>query len=389
MLFIHDHTFIVDEENYYTTGSLNQTIMDRYIKWFGNVSVFATMREKKSDDDFNVQKKNLVKNIDFHLVSKRKRLKYFFRNLSKIKSLVKDEDCIVIRMSLFGLIGAFYAKKYKKPYLIEMVASPWDSLWYHSLKGKIIAPIMTLLTKYFCKKAPYVLYVTNEFLQHGYPTLGKSVGCSDVEIREINTSVLTNRLNRIENYNKKRSMKIVTVANVGVKYKGQSVVIQALKDLRKHGILCEYFLIGGGDKSRLKKIAEKYKVQNYVHFLGSRPHDEIFHLLDSMDLYIQPSFQEGLPRAVIEAMSRACPVVGSSAGGIPELIDSSFVFKKGSSKELIRIIKRQHEESLKLAATVNFNKAKDFEYQKVSVTRDEFYTRFASSFVESSKKKRG
>ena len=42
-------------------------------------------------------------------------------------------------------------------------------------------------------------------------------------------------------------------------------------------------------------------------------------------VYIQPSRIEGLPRALIEAMSRGCACVGSSVGGIPELLNNQYI----------------------------------------------------------------
>ena len=47
----------------------------------------------------------------------------------------------------------------------------------------------------------------------------------------------------------------------------------------------------------------------------------IFEFLDSLDLYLQFSRGgEGLPRALVEGMSRGCPAIGSTVGGIPELL---------------------------------------------------------------------
>ena len=48
----------------------------------------------------------------------------------------------------------------------------------------------------------------------------------------------------------------------------------------------------------------------------------MFNWLDSVDIYIQPSLTEGMPRATLEAMSRGCPIISTSVGGLKTLIDS-------------------------------------------------------------------
>lgn len=52
-------------------------------------------------------------------------------------------------------------------------------------------------------------------------------------------------------------------------------------------------LVGGGDASELKAEAKKQDVSAQIKFLGSMPHDKIFEWLDTIDIYIQPSYQEG------------------------------------------------------------------------------------------------
>ncbi|MDK4441004.1 glycosyltransferase [Enterococcus faecium] len=375
MLFIHDHTFIFRNGKYYTTGSLNQQIMNRYIRWFKDVKVIATKRSASEKDQNFVKAENNVKNIDFHLFKKSNNIIDLINYSKYIKKEVLKANCVVIRMSILGMIGAYYAKKYKIPYMVEMVACPWDSLWYHSKKGKIFAPIMTVITKQICKNAPQVLYVTNEFLQNRYPTLGKQLGCSDVELKSVSQNTLKMRLERIQNQTNKK-IKICTIANVEVKYKGQELVIKSLNELKDMGIECEYYLIGGGNPQRLLKICDELNVSKMVHIIGPKPHEEIFELLDSMDLYVQPSYQEGLPRSVIEAMSRGCPVIGSSAGGIPELLSDNFVFKKGSKKGFIDIVKNINRVELCKNARLNFEKSKEYEKTTLSCKRDEFYTNF-------------
>lgn len=377
MLFIHDHTFVVRDGNYYTTGSLNQRIMDRYRDWFGNVSVFAR-KDKQIQDSLFVRSENLVKNIDFKLVPKKNSIIHIFKCAKQLGKAVREADCVVVRMSVFGAIGVYYARKYKVPYLVEMVACPWDSLWYHSIKGKILAPFMTLITKNICRKAPRILYVTNEFLQKKYPCKGITIGCSDVELVEMNEKSLSKRLKHIASREKNQPLKLCTVANVNLKYKGQEIVIRSLQDLNKAGIYCDYYLVGGGNPAHLQNVAKKFGVIKQIHIMGPKPHEEIFSILDDMDLYIQPSYMEGLPRSVIEAMSRACPVIGSSAGGIPELISDEFVFKRGDIQGFKRIMLRNNIENMRKQAILNFKKAKDYEKTNLDKKRNDFYCDFVN-----------
>ena len=99
---------------------------------------------------------------------------------------------------------------------------------------------------------------------------------------------------------------------------------------------------------------------------------------DSLDIYIQPSKQEGLPRAVIEAMSRGCPVIGTNIAGIPELIQKEFLFKKGSTKEVISALNRIMKADLGKIATENFNNAREYEKDKLIEKREYFYDEFLS-----------
>lgn len=379
MLFIHDHTFVIDQGKHYTTGSLNQRVMGRYKEWFGDVTVFATKRIAEEKDGAFIREENYVDNVDFQLVNKSYGLSSLWENSKKIEAAVKSADCVVIRMSVFGAIAAYYSKKYKIPYLIEMVACPWDSLWYHSLKGKIVAPFMTLLTKKICKKAPWVLYVTNEFLQRRYPSKGNCIGCSDVELTDISEEILDQRIRKIQSMKDCHKIKAATLANINVRYKGQELVIRSVNELKKAGIELDYYLIGGGDPTYLTNVIQECGVENNVHIIGPKPHDEVFSIIDRMDLYIQPSLQEGLPRAVIEALSRACPVIGSTTGGIPELINPDCVFRKGNQVEFVSLMKTITKEKLLRRANENFEKSRNYKKEYLDKKRKDFYMSFKQS----------
>ena len=142
-------------------------------------------------------------------------------------------------------------------------------------------------------------------------------------------------------------------------------------------VLINYKLVGGGDKSRLQSLINLYNLNDQVEIVGPLPHGKIFSFLDEIDIYIQPSKQEGLPRSVIEAMSRGCPVLGAKTGGIPELIPNDRIFKKGDVKQICRhIIRISLRKNMCCDAKINFNTAIHFSIENLDSKRRYFYNQF-------------
>lgn len=369
IVFAHDHKFREYEEEFYSTGGLSDSVLSRYVEIFGNVTVVARII-KKQQGDRNLSKiinKN-VRIINSGWKGKKKLI---------LEKEIKECDAVIARLpSFIGNKAIYYAKKYNKPYLIEVVGCAWDSMWNHSKLGKIIAPYMFYKTRKNVKNSEFSLYVTNDFLQKRYPTNGISISCSDVVLAEHKEEVLQKR---IENINVKKDKCIIgTIAAVDVKYKGQESIIRALAKLNKDSaIKYEYHLVGGGDNTYLKTIAKKYGVLEEVKFLGTIPHEEIFDWLDSIDIYAQPSKVEGLPRALVEAMSRSIPCLATNVGGMPELLSSKFLFsKKRNIDEICKILKKFNKNVLEEQARDNFNKSKLYNKNLIEEKRNNFFKEF-------------
>lgn len=324
--------------------------------------------QDKLGDDINlifIQKINSVKAI-LHRYSK--------ANDQIAEEQVKWADfCIIHVPNNNGYQVIKHCKKHNKPYMTVVCGCSWDALWNHGWQGKLLAPSGYFALRKAQKDAPYSIYVTNEFLQNRYPTNGKSIGCSNVNIKTGEEGVLERRLGNIEKRTSDgRVMKIGTAAAVDVEYKGQEYVIRAVAELKRRGIRFEYHLIGLGDDSRLRQIAQDCSVSDSVFFHGALPHSQVFDFLDDLDIYVQPSKQEGLPRSMIEAMSRGCLCLGSRTAGIPELIQSDYVFPKGGVKDIVRILTSITKDKLKEQAIKNFEKAKDFDSGVLNYRREEF-----------------
>jgi glycosyltransferase involved in cell wall biosynthesis len=103
--------------------------------------------------------------------------------------------------------------------------------------------------------------------------------------------------------------------------KGHIVLLRALARLLDDGAPRWRVAIAGrgGEEDSLRSFARERGFADRLHLLGYRA--DIPDLLAASDVYVMPSLSEGLPMALIEAMSAARPVVASAVGGIPDAID--------------------------------------------------------------------
>jgi glycosyltransferase involved in cell wall biosynthesis len=76
----------------------------------------------------------------------------------------------------------------------------------------------------------------------------------------------------------------------------------------------------GAGLEECRELAEELGVR--ASFMGARPHDEVATWLGACDVLALPSWNEGMPNVVLEALASGRPVVASRVGGIPEVIDS-------------------------------------------------------------------
>lgn len=103
--------------------------------------------------------------------------------------------------------------------------------------------------------------------------------------------------------------------------KGHHDLLEAWNELQSERPDTTLLLVGDGpERDALEAHAADLECGESVRFLGTR--DNIPELLDLMDVFVFPSHYEGLPGAVIEAMSAGLPVVATGIDGNQELLDS-------------------------------------------------------------------
>ena len=223
----------------------------------------------------------------------------------------------------------------------HVVGDPYDVL-KSGVAGRLGTKLAWLAKLLMARQVAGVdgaIYVSEHTLQRRYP-VGPGAAAlvrSGVKITE---GTLAGRPKVADQLRK--SLTVVAVGTHDQMYKGHDLLLEAAARLRNHGHSITVELVGGGAKhSILVNLATKLGLEEHVVFHGHVETPEAVRtILDKADLFAMPSRTEGVPRALIEAMARGLPCIGSNIGGIPELLPADCMFAAGSVDEFAGLLGR-------------------------------------------------
>lgn len=387
VLFCHDTYYsIQSKDTVRAYGAFPYALWrDRFLPHFNHVTIIGREKPAHNDDKTDQLDQSagpsvthiLLPNINTPL----KRIVEGRKTYQTIKDQVAKVDGIIIRgPTEFGMMAARAARQLGKPYAIEMSGCAFDHTWNHgSLIGKLYAPIKYLRARNMVKHATQAIYVTKYFLQKRYPVNGQAANASNVEIKQPAQSILENRLTRIKSMQKPRIIGLI--GNYGNKLKGLHIALKALSLLKKDGLSFQLRILGKGNPAQWQAMIKDLNLEDNIEFSGTLPGGEaVLNWLDAIDIYIQPSFHEGLPRAVIEAMSRGLPCLTSNAGGTDEMLPTECIHRKGEVKALYAKLKNiwSDQDWLTTQAKQNFATAGNYTKETLAPIRASFWQSFKS-----------
>jgi glycosyltransferase involved in cell wall biosynthesis len=113
---------------------------------------------------------------------------------------------------------------------------------------------------------------------------------------------------------------LVYVGRLSVE-KGLPVLFDSISQLLARGVNVSLAVLGDGpDREFLENLAATMGISDRVHFKGFVDQATIVTTLRASDVFVLPSFAEGIPVALMEAMAIGTPVIATYVGGIPELV---------------------------------------------------------------------
>jgi glycosyltransferase involved in cell wall biosynthesis len=138
------------------------------------------------------------------------------------------------------------------------------------------------------------------------------------------------------------ALRFVSVGRLS-EQKGQLLLVEAVARLREEGIRCEVTLVGDGPlRQTLEDAAKRHGLEDSIRFAGWKSSQDVRAELLRSRALVLPSFAEGLPVAIMEAMALGRPVISTYVAGIPELVEngvSGWLVPAGSLVSLVEAIR--------------------------------------------------
>ncbi|MFO0889778.1 MAG: glycosyltransferase family 4 protein [Isosphaeraceae bacterium] len=228
----------------------------------------------------------------------------------------------------------------RHPFGLEVVGDPYETF----APGAVRHPLRPIVRRWMtrelrrqCRAACSVAYVTERTLQSRYPASAGTFLASYSSI-ELGREAFVAAPRPSSPVLARPSL--LAIGSLSQPYKGFDVLIDAIALCRLGGIETGLVILGDGRyRTEIESRVSRRGLSGAVRFAGQVPPGAAVRAeLDRADLFVMPSRTEGLPRAMLEAMARALPCVGSSIGGIPELLPAEDLAPPGDAAALARLI---------------------------------------------------
>lgn len=191
--------------------------------------------------------------------------------------------------------------------------------------NRISDPLCGVLTRYALREADFISTVSHDLCR-----TARSMGADPARSRAKKNGCDTSVFHPRERSEVRRALNldldqeaIVYVGRLDLR-KGLSELVEAVALLRASHPKIHCYIIGSGpDKATLEASVARLGIAGAITFVKSCLSARVALWMAAADVVTLPSYSEGCPNVVIEALSSGRPVVATAVGGIPELMDES------------------------------------------------------------------
>lgn len=388
LIYVYEAPFVraTDGNIYSVGGNFSSRMFQRYLEVFVHIYVITRVRDVEGTfpEDNRVENAHITVWPLPHYSGMLQFTGKYLAIRKELKSHIRLNCAYILRVpSIISTIMGRLLNKQKIPYGVEVVGDPYDAFAPDGIQHPF-RPIIRQKLRADLKKAvanaDAALYVTRNYLQERYPaTSGK------FQTHASNVSLVDDAfVDKPKHFNgDTKEFNLISVGALAQMYKSPDIVLQAIKQLHSDGIKCRLTWLGDGKyMDDMIQLSKELGIGEYVSFEGRINSGENVRVyLDKADVFILVSKTEGLPRAMIEAMARGLPCVGSRVGGIPELLDDEVIVPAGDAEALAQRLKKVMNNSafLNNQSARNLEVAHSYSHEELSHRREEFYHKVKSS----------
>ena len=327
-------TYILNVSKYDATYSIEREVWTLYQKRGLLTNEFIKNNVSASSCLIIPQDKNWKPYILWKRLRSFAGLFYFFRFFVKLK---KTKPSLIILDEPKRILTHFTVSK------LLNIPIVWN---IHAEKALVKhRRVFKWLYKYFLKNnltvisdSKYVLLKNLSYMKEYF-----CPGFEDIPI--VHATVDLNKFLSIKRKytNKKEDIIIGSVGRLNWA-KGYDLLIKSLGIVKENYPNFILRIAGDGPyRHMLENMIDQYSLRKNVFILGELHYNDVPKFYLSIDLYVQPSISEGSPITLKEAMASALPILASTAGGIPEIIqhnNTGILFESENKVELIKGLKR-------------------------------------------------
>ena len=283
---------------------------------------------------------------------------------------LKDSQAAILRVPFFlSDLATITLRRLKIPFGADVVGDCWDALSPGSgIGGALVEAGLEIFFHLHAEKdlpprGVRQICHTSGCPQARYPCPGPQFAASDVMLDpEAYTAA-------IKPFPNSRPLRLISVGTLETLYKAPDIQIECVRLLREAGLDARLTLVGDGKhRGKLISLAAKKGLAEVVTFRGQLPSGQaIGDELDQAHIFIMPSLAEGLPRSLLEAMARGLPCVGTSVGGIVELLSETDLVPPRNARALADRITEIAGDEMQWVRSAGHNLTVSREYEKTHV----------------------
>lgn len=376
LVFCGESVFLRYNNQFYaSSASWSMALWERYLSVFNHVQLIVRVEDTNAPNKFLIdsEKVSVIPLPRYQGMVGAIKASFFLKKYFNPYAI--SGNAYILRVP--GQIGSTFSRILRSKgikYAVEVVGDPWDVM--ECIGGKlsfILKRIGFYQLRYVVKHSSVSLYVTQTKLQSRYPSAKgvETYGISNVKINNDFISQFSHKRPADD-----QPVKLLSVGSLEQLYKAPDIVVEALALLKQKGIPVSMVWLGGGKYlTEMVAYAKEHNVSEMISFQGNVDSQRVEQCLENSDLFIHISRTEGLPRAIIEAMAKGLPIIGSNVGGIPELLTPNAIIPVNSATALAdKVVEILYNPKLyDFLATRNLQESRKYEESVLAAKRDLYF----------------